>query len=349
MGKFPVTYDEKLKQHRLMVDGELLVPGVVPVDATQGKGPNHLQVDADAGLAVRSETFVSTDDGNQLEVGQDGKLFVREVSPDSLLSQDKSNQLSVTDGIYYNVGDHLSEDENNLLVARDGKLFVGKVSAVSDDEGNILQQGTDSGALLKMDSLVSLDLGNRIVLGSDNKLSAPVQLSKEEGNFLRLGNDQMLYINGADIVSNEAKNMLEVSSRDGKLFVSRDNLVPPPIVAEDEGNIIVAGGDGGALLKMAMLVSHEEENYLIISEEDNRLVVRSPLSMQEGNYLRHGEDGGIYADGNDLLSNESDNILGISKVDGKIYLSHEDYVTTVSKENGNVLRPGADGGALLLI
>ena len=234
MGKFPVTYDEKLKQHRLMVDGELLVPGVVPVDTTQGKGPNHLQVDADAGLAVRSETFVSTDDGNQLEVGQDGKLFVREVSPDSLLSQDKSNQLSVTDGIYYNVGDHLSEDENNLLVARDGKLFVGKVSAVSDDEGNILQQGTDSGALLKMDSLVSLDLGNRIVLGSDNKLSAPVQLSKEEGNFLRLGNDQMLYINGADIVSNEAKNMLEVSSRDGKLFVSRDNLVPPPIVGEDE-------------------------------------------------------------------------------------------------------------------
>ena len=50
MGKFPVTYDEKLKQHRLMVDGELLVPGVVPVDTTQGKGPNHLQVDADAAI-----------------------------------------------------------------------------------------------------------------------------------------------------------------------------------------------------------------------------------------------------------------------------------------------------------
>lgn len=51
----------------------------------------------------------------------------------------------------------------------------------------------------------------------------PDVLSKEEGNYLRLGNDKGIFADGNDILSNQADNALGISAVDGKIYYKGTN------------------------------------------------------------------------------------------------------------------------------
>lgn len=51
----------------------------------------------------------------------------------------------------------------------------------------------------------------------------PDVLSKEEGNYLRLGNDKGIFADGNDILSNQPDNALGISAYDGKIYYKGSN------------------------------------------------------------------------------------------------------------------------------
>lgn len=238
----------------IQIADDLTIRTKLAADGGLGYNVNgELQIDGKTlGAAVLND-IISTDAGNDLKLGADGKLYFSgevqdEYIPD-LVSAAAGNTLTVgLDGKLYvatvKSEDFVSATDNNTLtVGLDGKLYVAPVEPsglVSAQADNLLTVGLDGKLFAKStepDDLVSADSDNLLVLGSDGKLFAKNTesddlISTEAGNKLRLGSDGLLYADGisaaelitaiAEVVSADTGNALQLGS-DGKLFVALDH------------------------------------------------------------------------------------------------------------------------------
>lgn len=235
------------------------------------EGGNFIRASAlDGGSYLDASGVLSSDGGNLLERGGDGKVKLTRDALDipPTVSADNGNLLhpGVSDqGAYLNADGILSNDANNALsIGSDGRVMLRKqdVSAtaiVSDEGGNFIRPSNlDGGAYLDAAGVLSLDEGNALARGTD-----------------------------------------------GKIFLNKDSLHIPPTVSTDEGNLIRKGvGDGGAYLDTDSVLSNEEGNLLFVSPVDHRVMLKrddlhipdevTPVSGEYGNVIREGLDGGSY-------------------------------------------------------
>lgn len=237
--KRPLVYDETHQEHLPINDGQAVNPAYIPVDTSV---PNALQV-GEEGLVVSADALVSDAADNRL-VAQDGKLYVApitapEASAEALVSDAEDNRLVVQDNRLYvapvevpdpTPGELVSADEGNLLgVGLDGKLAVKpenlpKQSVVSTDDANILREGTDGGAYLDGNDLLSngdinlltiSEVDHKIQLTRANVLQNMTVVSEDEGNLIGVGSDGGVYM-GKDELISEDDEVLTVDSH-GKL------------------------------------------------------------------------------------------------------------------------------------
>ena len=223
----------------------------VSADALVSDAADNRLVAQDGKLYVQPETapeaeaadLVSDAEDNLLKV-QDGKLYVApitapEASAEALVSDAEDNRLVVQDNRLYvapvevpdpTPGELVSADAGNLLgVGLDGKLAVKpenlpKQSVVSTDDANILREGTDGGAYLDGNDLLSngdinlltiSEVDHKIQLTRTNVLQNMTVVSEDEGNLIGVGSDGGVYM-GKDELISEDDEVLTVDSH-GKL------------------------------------------------------------------------------------------------------------------------------------
>ena len=165
----PIVYDDVHQEHLPITDGQVMDPSYVPVDESAG---NALEV-GENGLKVSADALVSDAADNQLKV-QDGKLYLPAAS--GVISADEGNLIVAgTDkGAFLDGNNLLSNGDVNLLTISeiDHKLLLTRenvlkyITVVSADEGNLISKGSDGGALLTKDDIISEDDD---VLTVDNK------------------------------------------------------------------------------------------------------------------------------------------------------------------------------------
>jgi hypothetical protein len=142
-------------------------------------------------------------------------------------------------------------------------------------------------------------------------------------------------------------------SVDGKKHVSatEGSLLSPVFVpvSTDGVNLLKNLADGLSV-KADDFVSATDNNIIKLGVDGKlfALPAEPKISADADNMLGFGSDGGVKIDGNDILSNAVINLLTISEVDGKIKLTREDVfevLEVISKDDGNLLERGEDGGA----
>lgn len=225
--KRPLVYDETHQEHLPITDGQAVNPAYIPVDSSV---PNALQV-GEEGLVVSADALVSDAADNRL-VAQDGKLYVApitapEASAEALVSDAEDNRLVVQDNRLYvapvevpdpTPGELVSADEDNLLgVGLDGKLAVKsenlpKQSVVSTDDANILREGTDGGAYLDGNDLLSngdinlltiSEVDHKIILRKKDVLANMTVVSDDPGNLIGTGSDGGAYMSKDELISED--------------------------------------------------------------------------------------------------------------------------------------------------
>lgn len=129
--KVPVIYDDN--RHKPLPDGQKLEVAAIPLDDGNG---NFLKA-TDSGLAVNPPDFISSAPGNGL-TSIDGFLYVEEgVSADRVsppLYVDDAGKLVVK----------LDPDGPLIVTERGLSIDMSRIATgVSDDEDNILSEGSD--------------------------------------------------------------------------------------------------------------------------------------------------------------------------------------------------------------
>lgn len=177
---------------------------------------------------------------------QDGQYIDK-----ALIAVDESvpNALSVTDeGLRVTADALVSEDPDNQLKAQDGKLYVAPVeqSVVSADEGNIVREGTDGGAFMDGNDLLSngdinlltiSEVDHKIILRKKDVLANLPVVSDDPGNLIGTGSDGGAYMSKDELIS-EDEDVLTTDSH-GKLVtelgMTYDQL---------SGKLTITGVDG---------------------------------------------------------------------------------------------------------
>lgn len=218
---------------------------------------------------------------------------------------------------------------------------------VASEEGNLIKN-TSAGLSVKLDNVISSDPDNLLKL-VDGKLLVTFEaggvISEDDGNYLRYGLDKGVFLDGNDVLSNGAENLLYIDGTDGKVILTRESLKAAgfvdgsglTVVSRDTGNIIVAGSDGGAFLDAAS--------------------VPTGVSSDLNNLLTRGSDGKPYLSGASLLSGSSDNMLKVDST-GKVMLDKADVkdivdesitpANLISSTYGNAIAVGTDGKLVVL-
>lgn len=160
---------------------------------------------------------------------------------------------------------------------------------------NLLKKESD-GLFVQAKDFVSSGTGNLLSVGPDGKLRVSPQdveeadpVSKQEGNYLRYGNDKGVYIDGNDILSNGDENLLIIHPTDKKIYIGKDSI--PANVSADSGNIISTGSDGGAYLSIYDLLSAGDNDLMVGPDGKLKVVV---VSADKGNSIQRGTDRGAY-------------------------------------------------------
>ena len=187
--KRPIVRDPANKQFSELPDGQFVDVAALPLGGADSSGaPNLLKSDSE-GLTVRAGDFVSPeagnalrvrggmlyvpdmsataeglvsrDSGNELQVGSDGGLFVDQ----TVVSVDADNLVTVGSdgGAKLTPNDMLSNGHTNLLTIDpiDRKIILTKeniqdnIPVISQDEGNIVDPGSDKGVYLCMDDILT--------------------------------------------------------------------------------------------------------------------------------------------------------------------------------------------------
>lgn len=168
------------------------------------------------------------------------------------------NILQVTDdGLAVYAHDIVSAADDNALTERDGKLYVPdkKTPVVSKDEDNLVIKGSDGGALLTPNDVLSNGHLNLLTIDSvDRKIILTKEdiqdnidvISADEGNLIHPGSDKGVYLSMKDILDRIDFSKLLSSDSDNVLRLGADGKLKVVVVSADRDNLLVAGTDKGA-------------------------------------------------------------------------------------------------------
>lgn len=368
-----VLYDEKT--HKPMQESDKLTPASVPVSEAEG---NVLKT-SDDGLSVAVGDLVSASTGNAIRLDSaDGKLFAP-IPNIPGVSGDKWNYLRYgNDGNFFiGSGDVLSNSSTNLLhAASDGKVILtandlvdSSVLAkfISSETGNALHTGSD-GKLAVTRVGVSTETGNYLTYGADNGFFVGGRniLSENDANILHTSEGKVT-LTSKDIADSGVASLLVSTDKDNGLNIGADGKLTVTLpeeakVSGDKGNYTRKGSDGGFYTGGNDILSNADANILRISSVDDRVILTKDdllhlglaaafLSKDANNAIVLGSDSGLYTSGSNLTDGSQDNLLEVTDK-GRITLDRSvlrDYVNSfirvVSKDAGNLIIAGADGGA----
>ena len=255
--------------------------------------------------------LVSSDDGNGLDIGSDGKLAVT-LPKEATVSADKGN--------YTRKGS-------------DGGFYTGGNDVLSNADENILHiSPVDDRVILTKEDLLHLGL-------------AAALLSKDANNAIVLGSDRGLYTSGSNLTDDSRDNLLDVTDK-GKISLDKSVLRDYVnsfirVVSTDSGNLITAGSDGGAYASADSLRSTDSLN-LISKDSSGKLIVTAGAirSDDADNLLVQDKSGALKVTAEGLVSSEKCNLLRVN-TDDKLSLCPSDLISQVPN---NALQAAFDGG-----
>lgn len=215
---------------------------------------------------------------------------------------------------------------NLLKHAHDG-LAVYARDCIFSEEGNALEvRGgkmyvPDMSA--KADGLISKDDGNKLKLGSDNGLFvSQTVVSVDADNLVTVGSDGGAKLTPNDVLSNGNVNLLTIDPVDNKIILTKEAIQGNlPVVSQDDGNLVHHGSDKGVYLSLGDI-------------------------LREGDVILH-DDGGKVAADISMVYNQPTGVLqligydGVTEVARVIIPSSTSVLKGVELTNG---KPDVDGG-----
>lgn len=207
--KRPIVRDAANKQFTELPDGQFVDVSAIPLDGADSSGAPNLLKHAPDGLAVYASDCISSEKGNALEV-------------------------------------------------RGGKMYVPDMSATAD-------------------GLISKDDGNKLKLGSDNGLFvSQTVVSVDANNLVTVGSDGGAKLTPNDMLSNGHINLLTIDPVDGKIILTEENIQDNlPVISQDEGNLVHPGSDKGVYLSMDDILNRGDA--ILYEDKDGR--ISSGLSL----------------------------------------------------------------------
>lgn len=207
--KRPIVRDAANKQFTELPDGQFVDVSAIPLDGADSSGAPNLLKHAPDGLAVYASDCISSEKGNALEV-------------------------------------------------RGGKMYVPDMSATAD-------------------VLISKDDGNKLKLGSDNGLFvSQTVVSVDTDNLVTVGSDGGAKLTPNDMLSNGRPNLLTIDPVDRKIILTKEDIQDNlPVISQDEGNLVHPGSDKGVYLSMDDLLNRGDA--ILYEDKDGR--ISSGLSL----------------------------------------------------------------------
>lgn len=207
--KRPIVRDAANKQFTELPDGQFVDVSTIPLDGADSSGAPNLLKHAPDGLVVYASDCISSEKGNALEV-------------------------------------------------RGGKMYVPDMSATAD-------------------GLISKDDGNKLKLGSDNGLFvSQTVVSVDADNLVTVGSDGGAKLTPNDMLSNGHINLLTIDPVDGKIILTEENIQDNlPVISQDEGNLVHPGSDKGVYLSMDDILNRGDA--ILYEDKDGR--ISSGLSL----------------------------------------------------------------------
>lgn len=156
------------------------------------------------------------------------------------------------DGLAVYARDLVSAADDNALTERDGKLYVPdkKTAVVSKDEDNLVIKGSDGGALLTPNdvlsnghpNLLTIDpVDHKIILTKENIQDNLPVISADEGNLVHPGSDKGVYLSMKDILDGDDAILYE--NKDGRISSGLSLAYAP-----DTGKLDILGHDGQTVI-----------------------------------------------------------------------------------------------------
>lgn len=216
----------------------------------------------------------------------------------------------------------------NLLKHAPDGLAVYARDCIFSEKGNALEvRGgkmyvPDMSA--KADGLISKDDGNKLKLGSDNGLFvSQTVVSVDADNLVTVGSDGGAKLTPNDVLSNGDVNLLTIDPVDKKIILTKEAIQGNlPVVSQDDGNLVHHGSDKGVYLSLGDI-------------------------LREGDVILH-DDGGKVAADISMVYNQPTGVLqligydGVTEVARVIIPSSTSVLKGVELTNG---KPDVDGGA----
>ena len=227
--KRPIVRDAANKQFTELPDGQFVDVSAIPLDGADSSGAPNLLKHAPDGLAVYASDCISSEKGNALEV-RGGKMYVPDMSAtaDGLISED---------------------DGNKLKLGSDNGLFVSQ-TVVSVDTDNLVTVGSDGGAKLTPNDMLSNGHTNlltidpvdrKIILTKENIQDNLPVISQDEGNLVHPGSDKGVYLSMDDILNRGDAILYE--DKDGRISSGLSLAYSP-----DTGKLDILGHDGQTVI-----------------------------------------------------------------------------------------------------
>lgn len=234
--KRPIVRDAANKQFTELPDGQFVDVSAIPLDGADSSGAPNLLKHAPDGLVVYASECISAEKGNALEV-------------------------------------------------RGGKMYVPDMSATAD-------------------GLISKDDGNKLKLGSDNGLFvSQTVVSVDADNLVTVGSDGGAKLTPNDMLSNGHINLLTIDPVDGKIILTKGNIQDNlPVISQDEGNLVHPGSDKGVYLSMDDILNRGDA--ILYEDKDGR--ISSGLS------LAYSPDTGKL----DILGHDGQTVISTVRVPG---------------------------------
>lgn len=182
----PIVPTSNKKQYVVAPDGSVLDVGLMPVSKD---AKNLLTVD-DEGLCVKASDIVSRSPDNMLSVGADGRLFISgTISPEVSTDDYNYARIGRDGGLFISGNDILSNGDINLLTIdpTDHKIILTRAGLlkamplVSTDKGNVISSGSDGGAYLTIDDLITDD-DPLLFVNGDKQIATSIKLKYNPGN-----------------------------------------------------------------------------------------------------------------------------------------------------------------------
>lgn len=227
--KRPIVRDVANKQFTELPDGQFVDVSAIPLDGADSSGAPNLLKHTPDGLVVYASECISAEKGNALEV-RGGKMYVPDMSAtaDGLISKD---------------------DGNKLKLGSDNGLFVSQ-TVVSVDADNLVIKGSDGGALLTPNdvlsnghpNLLTIDpVDGKIILTKENIQDNLPVISADEGNLVHPGSDKGVYLSMKDILDGDDAILYE--NKDGRISSGLSLAYAP-----DTGKLDILGHDGQTVI-----------------------------------------------------------------------------------------------------